>query len=97
MAVSQRSNENPPVEELSFSRPSPARVTPEVRDSTYLIGDSAPGVKRIQLISSQMHRWDRFFLFFSIFFLASAYSMDGTLRSQILAVRYLILFPGHVY
>ncbi|KAF2473285.1 siderophore iron transporter 1 [Lindgomyces ingoldianus] len=45
-----------------------------------LIGETSPGVRRIEMISSEITNLDRVFLFIGVFILAFAYSLDGSLR-----------------
>lgn len=45
-----------------------------------LLGDKSPGVKRIEAISASFTRWSKISLFVSIFLVAYAYGLDGTVR-----------------
>ncbi|CAI6225685.1 unnamed protein product [Periconia digitata] len=45
-----------------------------------LTGEKSPGVLRIEALSSHISNLDRIFIFFSIFLIAYAYGLDGTLR-----------------
>jgi SIT family siderophore-iron:H+ symporter-like MFS transporter len=66
----------------------PHQVTPNEKpnpslseDSTdHIIGAKSLGVKRIEAVSAQFTSLDRIFLFFSIFLVAYAYGLDGTIR-----------------
>ena len=49
-------------------------------DEIALIGETSPGVKRIEAISKHISRTDRWFLFFGVFLIAYVYGLDGTLR-----------------
>ncbi|KAF2748841.1 siderochrome-iron transporter-like protein Sit1 [Sporormia fimetaria CBS 119925] len=48
--------------------------------STELIGEKSPGVARIEVISSFTTFWNRVAIFLSVFLIAYAYGLDGTLR-----------------
>jgi MFS transporter, SIT family, siderophore-iron:H+ symporter len=61
-----------------------APVTPEPHTDNEgrapLIGSKSPGVERIEAISAHISFWDRIAIFFSVFLIAYAYGLDGTLR-----------------
>lgn len=63
--------------EKSFQHP-PDRTPDD--DEITLIGETSPGVKRIEAISKHIARRDRWFLFFGVFLVAYVYGLDGTLR-----------------
>jgi SIT family siderophore-iron:H+ symporter-like MFS transporter len=50
------------------------------RRPSKLTGSKSPGVARVEAITSVITRTDRYFLFFSVFLVAYAYGLDGTLR-----------------
>ena len=50
------------------------------RRNSKILGSKSPGVARIEAISSVITRTDRIFLFLSVFIVAYAYGLDGTLR-----------------
>ena len=60
--------------------PPTARHDPSDLD-IMLTGDTSPSVRRMELISSQISRVDRVFLFVSVFLIAYVYTLDGTLRT----------------
>jgi SIT family siderophore-iron:H+ symporter-like MFS transporter len=43
-------------------------------------GDASPGVRRIEVISSQFSLVNRIFFFFGVFLIAYVYGLDGTIR-----------------
>ncbi|CAL3971964.1 unnamed protein product [Diplocarpon coronariae] len=45
-----------------------------------IFGDSAPGVRRAQILARHLTDRERVFIFVSLFFLAYVYGLDGTLR-----------------
>lgn len=49
-------------------------------DTVQLLGETSPGVRRIEAISAQFRPADRFLFFFGIFLIAYAYGLDGTIR-----------------
>lgn len=49
-------------------------------DEVKLIGETSPGVRRIEAISKHITRIDRSFLFFGVFLVAYVYGLDGILR-----------------
>jgi len=49
-------------------------------DDTLLIGKKSPGVQRIEILSQHLTLADRVFIFLSVFLIAYAYGLDGTLR-----------------
>lgn len=56
------------------------RQQPFEDSRTHLLGAKSPGVARIEAIASQLTRTDRIFLFISVFLIAYAYGLDGTVR-----------------
>ena len=50
------------------------------RRQSKILGTKSPGVARIEAVSSVITRTDRIFLFASVFLVAYAYGLDGTLR-----------------
>ncbi|BEJ14722.1 hypothetical protein CspHIS471_0404890 [Cutaneotrichosporon sp. HIS471] len=59
----------------------PAKATDLDTDvSDVVVEDKSPGVRRIEAISSCFTSWHKWTLFLSIFFVAYAYGLDGTLR-----------------
>lgn len=59
-----------------------AKVVPRASEDSdaHIIGSKSMGVKRIEAISAQFTGLNRIFLFFSIFLVAYAYGLDGTIR-----------------
>jgi MFS transporter, SIT family, siderophore-iron:H+ symporter len=49
-------------------------------DEVTLIGETSPGVRRIEVIAKHITFSDRVLLFFGVFLIAYAYGLDGTLR-----------------
>ena len=49
-------------------------------DEVVLVGETSPGVRRIQAIAKHITRLDRIFIFVSIFIIAYCYGLDNTLR-----------------
>lgn len=53
----------------------------ESSDGTHdKLNDKSPGVIRVEALSSVMTTFDRYLVFFSVFLIAYAYGLDGTLR-----------------
>lgn len=52
----------------------------ETHDKVTLLGTKSPGVERIEAIAKHISFVDRIFIFFSVFLIAYAYGLDGTLR-----------------
>ena len=50
--------------------------------SIALLGAESPGVRRIEVISSQFQLVDRVVLFFAVFLVAYAYGLDGMVRGS---------------
>lgn len=50
--------------------------------SITLLGAESPGVRRIEVISSQFRLVDRVVLFFAVFLVAYAYGLDGMVRGS---------------
>lgn len=48
--------------------------------SPTLLGETSPGVRRVEVISRYFTLPDRIVFFFGIFLLAYAYGLDGTIR-----------------
>lgn len=71
----QREPEQEPKHEVSDSEP---RTSDD--SSKHIYGAKSLGVKRIEAISAQFTGLDRIILFCSIFFVAYAYGLDGTIR-----------------
>lgn len=46
-----------------------------------LLGQSSPGVRRIEIITSHFRLPDRICLFFATFLIAYVYGLDGTVRA----------------
>lgn len=59
--------------------PTSTAVAEQYPEAT-LTGKKSPGVQRIEAIATHFHLVDRIFLFLSIFLLAYAYGLDGTVR-----------------
>ena len=70
-----QSQDQDPKHEISDSQP-------HVPDDSefHIYGAKSLGVKRIEAISAQFTGVDRIILFFSIFLVAYAYGLDGTIR-----------------
>ncbi|KAF1988282.1 siderochrome-iron transporter-like protein Sit1 [Aulographum hederae CBS 113979] len=49
-------------------------------DEINLLGETSPGVKRIEILSQHITLVDRIFIFIGLFLIAYAYGLDGTLR-----------------
>jgi MFS transporter, SIT family, siderophore-iron:H+ symporter len=62
------------------SAPSSDDVSPQDRRQSKILGTKSPGVARIEAVSSVITTTHRVFLFFSVFLIAYAYGLDGTLR-----------------
>lgn len=72
----QSQEQNPePKHEISDSEP---RTSDD--SSKHIYGAKSLGVKRIEAISAQFTGLDRIILFCSIFLVAYAYGLDGTIR-----------------
>lgn len=62
-----------PVEVSSTDTPTDSHIAP-------LIGPKSPGVARIEALNAHMSFANRCCIFFSLFLVAYAYGLDGTLR-----------------
>ena len=49
-------------------------------DEFLLLGATSPGVRRIEALSATFTKWTKVVLFVSIFLVAYAYGLDGTIR-----------------
>lgn len=47
---------------------------------TPLLGATSPGVKRMEVVAAHLTFINRIFVFLSVFLIAYAYSLDGTIR-----------------
>lgn len=47
---------------------------------TPLLGATSPGVKRMEVVAAHLTFVNRIFVFLSVFLIAYAYSLDGTIR-----------------
>ncbi|OBT91484.1 siderophore transporter [Pseudogymnoascus verrucosus] len=73
--LSQSQEQQEPKHEISDSEP---RTSDD--SSKHIYGAKSLGVKRIEAISAQFTGLDKIVLFFSIFLVAYAYGLDGTIR-----------------
>lgn len=71
----QEQEQAPPKYEVSDSEP---RISDD--SSNHIYGAKSLGVKRIEAISAEFTGLDRIILFLSIFLVAYAYGLDGTIR-----------------
>jgi SIT family siderophore-iron:H+ symporter-like MFS transporter len=64
------------------NHPSPTKhdLSPVEDTSAPLIGKKSPGVVRIEALAAHITFYDRIAIFFSVFLIAYAYGLDGTLR-----------------
>ncbi|KAH7029809.1 major facilitator superfamily domain-containing protein [Microdochium trichocladiopsis] len=58
----------------------PSRASESSDDSHAKVSYKSPGVIRVEALTSVMTTVDRWFVFFSVFLVAYAYGLDGTLR-----------------
>ncbi|KAF2014847.1 siderochrome-iron transporter-like protein Sit1 [Aaosphaeria arxii CBS 175.79] len=67
--------------EKAPSSPTDPDVDRPTSDTTKpLFGSQSPGVARIEALSAHISFWNRVAIFFSVFLIAYAYGLDGTLR-----------------